>query len=214
MSPCPGPVTNGDGINAENTFSQLNGQLAGSNDFQSQFVQSPMPCFSLLVHYQFLLLSQSITNLTPQSSLSLSLLLLFFFIQLQWLRSRPEWKVDAAQGKIKLLFQYALYLQAVPICLASELKNGLTMPWSFHLTIFIEQMQHFGLFSKAPGLIFLVQQRNRLREHIGNTVSQSCTKQPPPYTPVLWGGQSKVTLKGKNVQIKMEACFYRHIFLL
>lgn len=66
MSPCTGPVTIGNRINAENTFSQLNGQLAGGNDFQSQFVWDPMPCFRLLVHYQFSLLSQSVTGLTPQ----------------------------------------------------------------------------------------------------------------------------------------------------
>lgn len=174
MSPCTGPVTSGNRINAENTFSQLNGQLAGGNDFQSQFVWDPMPCFRLLVHYQFSLLSQSVTGLTPQNSLLLSLLLLFSLIQLEWLCSGAEWKVGATRGKIKLLSQYHLHLQAF------ELKKSLTILWSFCLTIFIVQMQYFGWFSKAPGLVFPTQQRNRQRDYIVDIVfvSWSCTKHP------------------------------------
>lgn len=76
---------------------------AGGNDFQSQFASSSAMLQTALVRYQ-LLLSQSITNLIPQSSLSLSLCYcLFLFNYSDY--SRPEQNVGAAQVKIKL-FQY------------------------------------------------------------------------------------------------------------
>lgn len=61
-----------------------------------------------------------------------------------------------------------------------ELKMDLAIPWSYCLAIFIIQMQYFGQFYKAPGLIFPTQQRNRKTDYTVNTVfvSWSYTKYP------------------------------------
>lgn len=61
-----------------------------------------------------------------------------------------------------------------------ELKMDLAIPWSYCLAIFILQMQYFGRFSKALGLTFPAQQRNRKTDYTVKIVfvSWSCTKYP------------------------------------
>lgn len=49
-----------------------------------------------------------------------------------------------------------------------ELKMDLAICWSYCLAIFIIQMQYFGQFSKAPGLTFPTQQRNRKTDYTVN----------------------------------------------
>lgn len=130
--------------------------------FHSQVVQDPMPCFSLLVHYQLSHLSQSITELTPQSSLSHSpFAIALFLIQLQWLWFGPQWQNCVAQGKIKLLFQCHLCLQAF------GLKQTLSIPWT---SVFIIQIQYFGQLFKAPSLILLSKWKNTQKDDVDNSV--------------------------------------------
>lgn len=145
--PYNGPVTSRNWINAGTHSNSWMGSLQVVLTFSYNLYEAQCPCFRSLIHYQFSLLFQSITNLTPRSSLlHFLLLVLSFFFQLQWLWLGPKWKSCVAQGKIKPLFQFHLHLQAF------GLKNIFTIPWAW---IFIIQMQYFGQFFKVHWHIYI-----------------------------------------------------------
>jgi len=92
-----------------------------------------------------------------------------------------------------------------------ELKMDLAIPWSYCLAIFIIQMQYFGQFYKAPGLIFPTQQRNRKTDYTVNAVfvSWSCTKYPHFIPSLMTGVKVRWPSKGK---ISKQRCSL-HIYI-